>query len=1200
MGIKMVETAKRLLFLIVVFSGTIHAENLLDPTKLTRTLLTPKETKDQYAEQLAHLKDELAKLQDTAAQEKQKALQENLNQIDKAIAQTKTDLKEATGSEQEFLNKKMSILNEQYQTLFNIQFTIKEIITTLEQHIKILQEYQKDPGYKGFVLEPRSVYSYDDVQQELKKVFNQEEKLKALSVLKKDETVELQNREKKLAAATKAFQDKKKEQEEFAAKVDSTAVNNGELSFKQRGELLDLEGQVALYKKQLAEYRVQATTRKIASINTNIALENEKLSVLRQNLARAKAGLRIAENEVTEMKEKLEKKKQQSLQAKESLYEEIKKLSATKDKLKKELEALRKKHKIQLDKEDISSWPTAASPEQYTAICETGDKQTQIQLLDKKIEYLRAQIQLEDIKFRREEIRLMVLTMWYNLTHRKLVDSDDISQELKQFREIESEINREISSFQDKRSAVTNALEFQNKELGSIRSFIHTLQEDREKISKRLSITYGSCLAKLADAEKNINDQIEISNKLLEVYADAISTLQTALKEDSIIITELETKSIWQRSQYAISWNGVKNILPDIRKFIADIRQLGATYIASFSWSNVLGKLRDMIQMPGRLLFFIVFILFSIALIGFVKTKFLTVIAWFYNVHTMNSTVQALLRAIGCFLDFLRRYFVWIYLWFVAWGAIYFNIISDLFPSILFYLISIPYLMFITQKLISFFVICNRQQEFAIFHALFERRFFLVFSIFAYLSIFIWFFREAFVLATVHKSELPNILFAVYSIVLRVLIIFSIGKDEILSMIGTRGGFWQWIAGIIDRYYYVLLISIIGIMILSDPYVGGYGNLVSYILWGLVGTLILIRVLYIVHNYLKKYSEIIFFSKDDEVRKERFPHAKTCYGVFVISLFLFFIGVAIAVGFKIWDIPFTFDELWKFLDFHLFSTGTEKGEHIWFTPRKFLVLISFIVGGFLVALAVNRFVLQRIFDILPVDLGVQNTVFSITRYLIVVIAIYFGFLWAGLSNLLIAISVVIGTLSYILKEPVGDFISYFIILVQRPVQIGDFIQLTEDVQGVVRKITPRSVILRKKDSYSIILPNSSILTQPVSNWSYARNFVAFDDIFFTVSYSVDPALVRRLISKVLEENTEVLKAPKPIIRLDDFTENGYLFMVRAFISNINILRRWDIASDIRFGIVKALSEEQIKLAIPTRVIVSQAPYKPQHDIFTQQ
>src|SRR5690606_8379535 len=100
---------------------------------------------------------------------------------------------------------------------------------------------------------------------------------------------------------------------------------------------------------------------------------------------------------------------------------------------------------------------------------------------------------------------------------------------------------------------------------------------------------------------------------------------------------------------------------------------------------------------------------------------------------------------------------------------------------------------------------------------------------------------------------------------------------------------------------------------------------------------------------------------------------------------------------------------------------------VWFTPRKFLVIVSFIIAGFLAAVAFNRFVLQRIFDILPVDLGIQNMVLSITRYLIFAIAIYLGFQWAGLGNLLLVLGIAVGSIGYMSKEAVGDFISYFIL-----------------------------------------------------------------------------------------------------------------------------------------------------------------------------
>ncbi len=78
-------------------------------------------------------------------------------------------------------------------------------------------------------------------------------------------------------------------------------------------------------------------------------------------------------------------------------------------------------------------------------------------------------------------------------------------------------------------------------------------------------------------------------------------------------------------------------------------------------------------------------------------------------------------------------------------------------------------------------------------------------------------------------------------------------------------------------------------------------------------------------------------------------------------------------------------------------------------------------------------------------MGVQHTVTSIGRYIIVGIAIFFGFHMVGLGELVIY---VLGALAlgvgWILKEPISDFIAYFIILVQRPVKIGDYIRIDEN------------------------------------------------------------------------------------------------------------------------------------------------------------
>ena len=67
--------------------------------------------------------------------------------------------------------------------------------------------------------------------------------------------------------------------------------------------------------------------------------------------------------------------------------------------------------------------------------------------------------------------------------------------------------------------------------------------------------------------------------------------------------------------------------------------------------------------------------------------------------------------------------------------------------------------------------------------------------------------------------------------------------------------------------------------------------------------------------------------------------------------------------------------------------------------------------------------------------------------------------------------------------------------------------------------------------------------------------------------------------------SNVLKNPKQIIRLDEFSESGYLFLVRGSISSAYMLDQWDIASDIRFAVIKALREEGIEIAVPVRRII---------------
>ena len=201
--------------------------------------------------------------------------------------------------------------------------------------------------------------------------------------------------------------------------------------------------------------------------------------------------------------------------------------------------------------------------------------------------------------------------------------------------------------------------------------------------------------------------------------------------------------------------------------------------------------------------------------------------------------------------------------------------------------------------------------------------------------------------------------------------------------------------------------------------------------------------------------------------------------------------------------------------------------------------------------------------------------------MVIIIATFFAFNSVGLGSLIgsmfIALALSIGLY---LKDPISDFISYFIILVQRPIKIGDYVQIDAETLGVVRKITPRSVILRRKNSTTIIVPNSYVVSKSIENWNYVRNFIALQDIILFVYYKEDPARVKSILHAAIDEHPNVLKNPRSVVRLMNFSEYGYEFMVRCFVSSTYTLEMWDLTSDVRLLISKAFKENSIEFAVP--------------------
>ena len=666
-----------------------------------------------------------------------------------------------------------------------------------------------------------------------------------------------------------------------------------------------------------------------------------------------------------------------------------------------------------------------------------------------------------------------------------------------------------------------------------------------------------------------------VGDETIDIYDTLITKISEAVHQIDFIVSELEGTKLWHRSEYAITWQDIKSIQPDFERFFHDI-SVNFSQLKFIYLFNIVRSAFDVT--------YLIFRLFMLLLLFF----FLLMFKW-YIPKISRGLVGASqsyrgLRMISLFFSlfagFFSEYFVSISAWLLLYVTGKFFKFPDPHFYVIFYLLSIPYFIYLVNRFIRYLARFNETRGYLFLSASFQPRFITVLSFLLYATSIIILFREAFLLVDYTKSGLPAILLALNYIILQVSAILIIDKEHLLSIIPKRTPFWEWIYWQVDRYYYLIVAILIPIIILANPYVG-FGRLLWYVISRISFTIVIIYVVFWAHDLLKRISTKLFFQVKEDMARERFSYAKTSYGLFVTATLLIMITITVIVVAKIWGWPEALVNIASAQDVKnwifepIWGVTTDNPVSLYSIMKFFF----YIVLGIIVALSFDRFVLDRIFDVLFVEPGVQHAVSGITRYMIVLITAIIGFQTIGLGTNIWYLMLASGaTLGWALKDPIFDFIAYFIILIQRPVKIGDYIRFDEDFRGVVRRITPRTVVLRRRNAATVIVPNSQIMTRQFTNWNYSRGFTAFDDIFLTVDYKEDPAKVKELLDEAVKANKYVLKSPSPVIRLYRFGAYGYVYQIRGFLSSNYMLDMWDIASDIRLTIAKLLKDNNIEIA----------------------
>jgi small-conductance mechanosensitive channel len=820
------------------------------------------------------------------------------------------------------------------------------------------------------------------------------------------------------------------------------------------------------------------------------------------------------------------------------------------------------------------------TPDSYLAYATLSNLQEQTFFFDAREKEIERRIELEEERVTYLEELSLIKETYYKVTARAFGPEEDISKEEKKYVDKKAAFETIIKSYQTRKDEIENSVvQIRNELFERIATKRADVQKQRDTVFKTNVQAFSACIAELEQAKEALSQRVSVLDTIEKSYSESVTTLNKLIGHLQFIVNELTSITIWYRPGYAISWYGIKNISSDLELFSSDVHAYAGQFVVSSFVNRVLQSFA-FFSLLGLLLRLLVVCLgiFVLWLLIPYATR------WLLALGKNNQGLATIELFVAQTLIFLQRNFVLVMPWVVLFAITQVYTIQDPYFYIFFYLVSIPYLIFVAYRFFAHFVAFNEANDYIFVSEDFQQRLIVVTSSLTYATIGIMFFRQAFMWAGFPRSELPTILLAINFILFQIALIVLISKEQLLSIIPARTDGWLWIRDQFDRFYYLIVLGVITVIVMSNPYVG-YGRLVLFMLSGALYTLGLLRVLIWLHGFFKKIASDLFFTKVDEGVKERFSYAKTWFGGIILASFFVLGLIGLFVAAKIWNWNIGLVDVRKFMTMPLIGGKTELS----ITLSALLRILGYVGVGIFASFIFHRYVLKKIFDLMLVETGLQNAITSITRYLLVIVFVLIGFEQVGLGGLIAYIAVLAVGASWIVKEPLGDLIAYFIILVQRPIRVGDYIKIDEETRGVVRKITPKAVILRKKNSMTIMVPNNQIINKVVTNWNYARNFVATDDITIIIDYGENPQEIKKILMGVLEENSFVLKTPKPIVRLTEFVDFGYKFMLRAYISSTYTLDLWEISSDLRMAVAARLHEKGIAIALPMSVMVTDQP-----------
>ena len=253
------------------------------------------------------------------------------------------------------------------------------------------------------------------------------------------------------------------------------------------------------------------------------------------------------------------------------------------------------------------------------------------------------------------------------------------------------------------------------------------------------------------------------------------------------------------------------------------------------------------------------------------------------------------------------------------------------------------------------------------------------------------------------------------------------------------------------------------------------------------------------------------------------------------------------------------------------------------TLVQIFLLVALLLGVFWISARTKSFLFNRFLVNSGLDRSLQYAVSQIVSNIVLVVGVFIVLDNAGIHLATLAVfagAVGVG-IGFGLQNIASNFISGLVILAERPITIGDRVEVA-GVTGQVQQIRARSTVILTNDNITMIVPNTKFIDSPVTNWTYGDPRVRFR-VPVGVAYGSDLEKARHALLEVARENPQVLDEPSPTVFLEAFGGSSINLELVVWSKEMSYRPR-RFRSDLNFAIARKLREAGVEIPSPQRDI----------------